>query len=277
MAAEASRAGGLGAAGEPEGERLAGRLWDVFDAHCHLAFTGDPARAADALSDLGVGAFCATVTPGEYESAVAALAGKPGIEVGLGLHPWWVADGRAGRADLDAFERLSPGAAFFGEAGLDFGRKLAGTEDVQTEAFALVLDCFVRSEARAISLHASRAERRVLDMLEDSGACDGGRACILHWYNGPHDELMRAVEMGCFFSVGARMLATKRGRAYAAAIPRERLLLESDLPSREGEAWSAERHARGLREAVLLMEEARGEPLAESLACAAERLFCRCS
>ena len=31
-----------------------------------------------------------------------------------------------------------------------------------------------------------------------------------------------------FFSVGPHMLASKRGRAYAQAIPRDRLLLETD-------------------------------------------------
>lgn len=275
MVAEMPKSEGFDAVDGFGSEKANGGRWDVFDAHCHLAFAKDPALAADALLDLGVGAFCATVTPSEYESAVPALAEKPGIEIGIGLHPWWVADGRVEKADFEAFERLSQDAAFFGEVGLDFSKRFAGTELLQTEAFGLALRCFVRSDARAMSIHASRAERRVLDMLEDSGACEGERACILHWYNGPHDELMRAVEMGCFFSVGARMLATKRGRAYAAAIPRERLLLESDLPSRAGEPWSAAHHARVLREAVCLMEEVRGEPLAESLACAAARLFCR--
>lgn len=245
----------------------------VFDSHCHLAFLPDPRRAARELDARGVDALCATVAPAEYARASRDLAGVASAQVALGLHPWWVADGEVREEDIAAFEREAKRASVFGEVGLDFSKRFLGTESRQVEAFERVLSAFVSSDAKAIFLHSLRAERTVLDMLEASGACDDGRACVLHWYSGSHDLLVRAIGMGCLFSVGPRMLATRRGRAYARQIPAERLLLESDLPSMPGESWSAESHARGLREAVLLMEELRCEDLAEALACAPARLL----
>ena len=43
-------------------------------------------------------------------------------------------------------------------------------------------------------------------------------------------ELRRAVESGCWFSVGPAMLESANGRKLAAAMPRDRVVPESDGP-----------------------------------------------
>jgi TatD DNase family protein len=43
-------------------------------------------------------------------------------------------------------------------------------------------------------------------------------------------ELERAVELGCWFSVGPAMLSGEKGRALASQMPRDRVLTESDGP-----------------------------------------------
>lgn len=68
---------------------------------------------------------------------------------------------------------------------------------------------------------------------------------IFHWFSGASDDLHRAIKLGCFFSVGPRMLASRRGREYARQIPVSQLLLETDMPARAGdklpaEVWRAE-------------------------------------
>ena len=80
-----------------------------------------------------------------------------------------------------------------------------------------------------ISIHAVRSATAVLDVLERRHATRSS-ACILHWFSGSSQELARARELGCHFSVNPNMLATKRGRAYVRQIPPNRLLLETDLP-----------------------------------------------
>ena len=111
-------------------------------------------------------------------------------------------------------------------------------------------------EGKLISLHANAAEAELLDLLESSGAAKRND-CILHWYAGPADELQRALRLGCYFSVGKRMLATNRGREYARIIPLERLLLESDMPSKEHAHYTPAQWNADLTEALIAIAEAR--------------------
>lgn len=69
--------------------------------------------------------------------------------------------------------------------------------------------------------------------------------------------------MGCWFSVGERMLATKRGRAYVQSIPSDRLLLETDAPPVGG----------GINEVAATLELLLGSIQATYTAEAANRLF----
>lgn len=246
----------------------------LYDMHCHLGFTPDPARAAADAAARGIGGLSCTVTPGEYEVLASQLAAAPSMCVGLGAHPWWIADGRIDEAQLATFCALAPSTRFIGEIGLDF----AGTRDTQ-ESRALQLAAFERILAacdevaaapaafeasaagngaapdkaaiapaapfpKLLSIHAVNAAGDVLDALEAAGTF-ARHQVIFHWFSGSSDDLQRALRAGCFFSVGPRMLASRRGREYARQIPLDRLLLETDMPARAGnplpaEIWEAE-------------------------------------
>ena len=246
----------------------------IYDMHCHLGFAPDPLAVAEAGAAVGVRAFSCTVSPGEFEGLRTVLAPAVNVAVGLGAHPWWIVDGRVGDAALDAFCALAPSTRFIGEIGLDF----AGSRDTE-ESRARQINAFERilsacnghtatvadserddatgsslagsplmshadSAPKLISIHAVQSAGTVLDLLEGADTCERHR-CIFHWFSGTSDELQRALKLGCFFSVGPRMLASRRGREYARQIPLDRLLLETDMPSREGDTlpanvWRAE-------------------------------------
>ena len=104
-----------------EGSRAASAS-ALFDLHCHLDFDPDVRVAAQELAELDMGAFSTTVTPEGYEWACELLEPFGNVRVGLGLHPWWIADGRLGSQDVALFERLAKDERFIGEVGLDFGR-----------------------------------------------------------------------------------------------------------------------------------------------------------
>lgn len=240
--------------------------------HCHLGFVDDAAAALRPASEDGPAALSCTLAPEEFERDRFRLAPWPRYRVALGLHPWAVADGTAAVTAIEAFEKMAPTVAFVGEVGLDFGgvrgeevRRMA-----QQEAFARVLAACDHAapsgavEPKLLSVHAVRAADRVLTMLDEQGTLQRHR-CIFHWFAGSSVELSRAIEAGCWFSVGPRMLATKRGREYARAIPLDRLLLETDSPSRPGEPWTYAAWTEGLR--------AAGETMAELRAMDADELF----
>lgn len=239
--------------------------------HCHVSFADDPRALAYATGAEGIEALSATVLPAEYRTARDELASCPHIHVALGLHPWWVADGNATEEDLRLFERLAPTAPLIGEIGLDFARERGEDAARRRQSEALeraLIACCADSEndakdrrdtpdlqprpkanrkppraphrtRKTITLHAVRSAGTVLDLLVRTGAA-AQHACIFHWFSGTSDELHRAIEIGCSFSVGPRMLATKRGRAYAQAIPAARLLLETDEPPHQGAPFAAE-------------------------------------
>ncbi len=217
-----------------------------YDMHCHLGFAPDPAATARAGAQAAIGAFSCTVSPEEYERLASLLAGEAAVAVGLGAHPWQIADGSVGDGSLARFCELAAATAFIGEVGLDFAgpREDDGSRAVQTAALERILAACDGGAPKLISLHAVNAAGTVLDLLEAAGATQRHR-CVFHWFSGTSDELNRARDLGCYFSVGPRMLASRRGRAYARQIPLDRLLLETDMPSRAGDGlpapvWQAE-------------------------------------
>jgi TatD DNase family protein len=93
--------------------------------------------------------------------------------------------------------------------------------------FGRVLELCEKAGGRTLSIHSRRAASSVLDQLE---AKRGVGTPILHWFSGTARELDRAIQLGCWFSVGPAMLATAKGRALTTKMPRERLLTETDGP-----------------------------------------------
>lgn len=227
----------------------------LYDMHCHLDFADDGAKVARESGDAIV-AVNSTVVPSSYVSARERFEEFPYIHVGLGLHPWWIANGKVGEVDVARFESLLPSERVVGEVGLDFHGRHKDSRTHQMEVFARVLDAIkAQGDGRLVFLHAVKGCHDMLNMMEDYGTL-AGNACVFHWFSGTHDDFGRAVGADCWFSVNMRMLATPAGLEYAKAIPEERLLLETDSPAHEGEDWSAgawrqevENTARGLAEA----------------------------
>lgn len=251
----------------------------LIDTHCHLDFAGNAAELAAAYAACG-GALTGTCDPRDFDRVCAILAPyAPRVRVGLGLHPWWVADGTCGEGEVALFERLAPAVPLISEVGLDFQPRHADTRDAQIEAFERVCAAAARPSAefprRIMSIHSSAAAACVLDVLERTGCLDAC-ICIFHWFSGSQEELTRAIESGCLFSVNERMLKTKRGRAYARAIPKDRLLIETDFPGKPGTTALAVDVAPRLERTMSLLAAARGDDarsLASAIADASERLL----
>lgn len=256
----------------------------LYDMHCHLGFTPDPAHAAADAAVRGIGGLSCTVTPAEYEALASRLATTPSMRAALGAHPWWIADGRIGETQLATFCALASSTRFIGEIGLDF----AGARDTQKsrvrqlEAFERILAACDEVAAtptaplpKLLSIHAVNAAGDVLDVLEAAGTFTRHQV-IFHWFSGSSNDLQRALRAGCFFSIGPRMLASRRGREYARQIPLDRLLLETDMPARAGEPLPAEIWEAELRNAltgIAQLKDIDPTALAQQLATTSEALL----
>lgn len=232
----------------------------LFDAHCHLDLMAHPDAVADEATALGMGLFDCGVDPRDFARAKKRACNRSNIFAGIGLHPWWLADGRCGTAEINLLCEVAAQERLIGEVGLDFSARFAGSEPLQIQAFDRLCDALVQHPlaGRVISIHAVRSAGTVLDALESFGLLTlspNSPAIIFHWFSGTSNEFVRARNAGCYFSVNERMLATKRGREYARQIPLDRLLLETDAPAEPQADASARQLITSLKSASLHIAE----------------------
>lgn len=196
----------------------------VIDFHCHLDLYDDPIAIAREAARRQVYVLSVTTTPSAF-AGTARLA-PPGsrIRTALGLHPELAV---ARERELPQFERHLPRTAYVGEIGLDGSKPHRSTLDRQAGIFMDILMLSARAGGRVLSIHSRDARKLLLDLLEVEPMAG---TPILHWFSGTESEVQRAADMGCWFSVGPSMLASARGRAVAAAMPKDKILPETDGP-----------------------------------------------
>ncbi|MFS8424357.1 TatD family hydrolase [Xanthomonas campestris pv. incanae] len=192
--------------------------------HCHLDLYPEPAAQVSAIRSSGAYVLSVTTTPRAWEKTSALAAGHSRIKTALGLHPQLAAERRS---ELALFDALLPRARYVGEVGLDGRTEYRTSWEAQVAVFDHVLASCVRAGGRILTLHSRRAATAVLDALERH---PGYGVAILHWFSGSQRELARAIEMGCWFSVGSGMLQGQKGRTLAAMMPPDRVLTETDGP-----------------------------------------------
>lgn len=240
------------------------------DMHMHAGFIANLEPFLDALGGSGLRLFSNTVTPDEYREMTRSLDGDRNVRLGLGLHPWWL-DG-AGKVQVDelvkSFLLQLPSTRYVGEVGLDFSSRHLSSKEAQLLCFDAVIGACAEMPGKLVSVHCVKADEAVLDALEANAVTESS-TIVLHSYSGSSDQLKRAIELGCLFSIGPRMLASKRGREYARIIPEERLLLESDLPAHsesELQVGELEESLQSTLDALARIRSVDAAPLGASIA-----------
>lgn len=196
----------------------------LIDFHCHLDLYPDPAATARKAAEDGVYVLSVTTTPSAFAGTLA-LAPKGGrIRTALGLHPELAA---TRRHELRLFHELLPTVGYVGEVGLDGSKPHRDTLTTQAEVLHEILDACAAAGGRIISLHSRGAAELLLDMLEFEPLAG---TFVLHWFSAKPAIIERAAGLGCWFSVGSGMMASRSGRDAVDAMPVDRLLPETDGP-----------------------------------------------
>lgn len=198
----------------------------LVDLHCHLDLYPDLAVAVRESEEAEVFTLAVTTTPRAWPRNLELTKGTRHVRAALGLHPQLVAE-RA--AELSLWESYLPETRYVGEVGLDAGPRFYKSFEVQKQIFERVLRCCAAAGDKIITVHSVRAGKAVLDHVEACLPRERGKI-VLHWFTGTKSEALRAVEMGCYFSINAAMLATQRHASLVSAIPIDRLLTETDGP-----------------------------------------------
>jgi TatD DNase family protein len=180
-----------------------------LDAHAHI----DPKLTSEEVA--GSGAVLA-MTLSLDEAALVVDRCEPHVVWGAGCHP------RKPKSlenfDAERFRKLAERTAVVGEIGLDTGSR--APLDLQLRVFRQAL-AMIADLPRIVSLHAYRATGLMVKELQRNPIS----VPVLHWWTGTAEETRAAVALGCYFSVHS---AVARHSKFRTAIPRERLLVESD-------------------------------------------------
>lgn len=196
----------------------------TIDFHCHLDLYRDPRAVAEEANKRRVAVLSVTTTPSAFQGTSALADGLPFIRTALGIHPELAAEREH---ELPLFDKLLTRTRFVGEVGLDGQDRFAASRAAQERVFDHVLDRCARSGGRIISIHSRQAVGRVIQLITRSGPIG---APVLHWFTGSLKQADAALEAGCWFSVGAAMLRSERGRILVAQLPIERVVTETDGP-----------------------------------------------
>jgi TatD DNase family protein len=223
-------------------------MW--FDSHCHLGadeFSEDRAAVAErafAGGVLGLIAIGSGYGVPNNARAVALAQADPRVWATVGVHPHEAKTlDDAGRADLARWLG-APRVVAVGEAGLDYHYMMSPRE-VQRTVFAEQV-VWARERGLPVTIHVRGDEPNAFDELLDIWNAEGGRDIggVLHCYTGSLDFARRALgaELDVSFS-GILTFRRDRGlREVAAALPLDRILVETDAPLLAPEGYRGRRN-----------------------------------
>lgn len=205
----------------------------LVDSHCHLDFP-DFAAELDAVVGraraAGIGRLVTISTRVKRHGQVLAIAERfPEVFCSVGTHPNHAHE----EPDIDANALTviakHPKVVAIGEAGLDYFRNTSPRE----------------AQAAGLRHHIAAARETGLPLVIHSRDCDADMArilkeesgkgafpAILHCFTGGRDLAFTAIELGHYVSfTGILTFKTSDAlRAIAAALPADRIMVETDAP-----------------------------------------------
>jgi len=206
----------------------------MVDTHCHLydeAFDSDRPQAVERAVAAGVDMM---LLPGidslSHPSQEALAAQYPHcFRQMMGLHPTSVTDNYEPELAIVQEKLFSPDADYVGvgEIGLDLYWDKTYYEQ-QREVLKRQM-AWARQLGLPVCLHVRKAYNELFGLLRDLNY--GTYSGVMHCFGGSVQEAHRAVEMGFYIGIGGVVTFKNATLAsVAAAVPLERILLETDAP-----------------------------------------------
>lgn len=202
----------------------------IFDSHAHYddaAFDADRTSLLAALPDRGVGGVINAGCDLVSSRASVALAQRwDFVYAAVGWHPENAA--AATPESLAALQQLydNPRVVAVGEIGLDYHYEDACPRAQQLACFEQQL-AFAARRRLPVVIHDREAHEDTLRLLRRYRPQG-----VLHCFSGSVEMMREVVELGLFIGLGGAVTFrnAKKPVAVAAAVPLDRLLLETDCP-----------------------------------------------
>jgi TatD DNase family protein len=196
----------------------------VIDTHAHLDALEEPAAALDRARGLGVTRVITIGTGINSCRRALDLTAQEGVYAALGIDPHQAATGEAARVPELRALLDHPKAVAVGEAGLDYHYG-GDAKDEQRRLFSAQL-MLAAQLGLPIVVHTRAANEDTEAMLR---AHDG--TVVMHCFSEP-ELLASGMERGWYFSFAGNATYPKAEalREAAAAVPADRILVETDSP-----------------------------------------------
>lgn len=196
----------------------------MMDFHCHLDLYTQPREVHRQAVLRNEFTWLVTTSPKAFAATSAALLHSDKVLISPGLHPE-IAGQRA--IELNLLLEQMAHCKGVGEVGLDGSARYKASYAVQQSIFAAVVARSAELGGRVLSIHSRAAAS---DVLRELARHPTFGVAVMHWFSGSISELRNATSMGCWFSVGPAMFASANCRRLVAAMPKDRVVPESDGP-----------------------------------------------
>lgn len=234
----------------------------LVDSHCHLDFP-DFAPELDAVVDrarkAGIGRMVTISTRVHQFAKLHAITSRfDDVYCSIGTHPHHAAEEPdITTADLVKIAGEKKVVAI-GEAGLDYHYDNS-PPDAQERGFRTHIAA-ARETGLPLVIHAREADEDVARILEEETG-KGTFPFILHCFTGGMNLANRGVALGGYVSFSGILTFKKSDglREIAAALPEDRILVETDAPYLAPGPWRGKRNEPSyVRETARVLAETRG-------------------
>jgi len=201
----------------------------IFDSHCHLTdgqFAADLAVVLKQAHSAGVRwLMTASQSVPDSRQTVTLSRNRDGVYCAVGVHPHESDQFRS--MDVQALKDMciEPKVRAIGEIGLDFFRGISSRGNQET-AFHAQIE-LARMLDMPMIIHIRDAANRARSMIDEHGYYSG----VLHCFSADKKLAEWAAEKGLFISFAGNLTyGEERLETVAKAIPRDRLMVETDAP-----------------------------------------------
>lgn len=216
----------------------------MFDTHCHVndaAYAQDQPDMLARARAAGVQYFLCPATDMQTSADCIALAkAQDDIYAAVGIHPELAAKFKEGDvAQLRTWLTKEEKVVAVGEVGLDYYWKET-PRDVQKKLFIAMVKLAIETD-KPIIIHDREAHGDTVDILRQYGK---GIRGVFHCYSGSLEMTEELLRMGFYFGFDGPLTYpnSKRAKRVAAALPLDRILIETDCPYLTPQAHRGQRN-----------------------------------
>jgi len=202
-----------------------------IDSHCHINFPELAAQLPEILERMRQNqvshALCIGVELESFPAILALAEAHPNVYASVGVHPDHEACTEPSVEQLVDLAQ-HPRVVAIGETGLDYFR-LTGDLEWQRARFRTHIRA-ARACGKPLVIHTRSAAADTLRLMREEGAGEAGG--VMHCFTETREVAEAALELGFYISFSGIVTFKNAAalREVAAAVPLERMLIETDAP-----------------------------------------------